>query len=122
MSDALSPGLDPARPAWRPHLSFPSVPADQAGAPQAGRVGRRKRPCGIHQGGHTGQMAEQQATDPAAAPTAPSQGALPLLGDLRRAGLLPALVLHILASGPSYGNQLMERIGELTGGVLAVNP
>ena len=46
----------------------------------------------------------------------------PLIGDLRRAGLLPLLVLHYLAREPSYGNQLMERILELTGGALAVNP
>jgi DNA-binding PadR family transcriptional regulator len=68
-------------------------------------------------------MAEQQATDTAApAGGAPLQATFPLLTDLRRAGLLPALVLHLLADGPSYGNQLMERIRELTGGVLAVNP
>ncbi|HWI07307.1 MAG TPA: PadR family transcriptional regulator, partial [Solirubrobacteraceae bacterium] len=29
---------------------------------------------------------------------------------------------HLLGSGPSYGNQLMERVGELTGGLIAVNP
>jgi DNA-binding PadR family transcriptional regulator len=46
----------------------------------------------------------------------------PLIGDLRRAGLLPLLVLHFLASEESYGNQLIERIAELTGGALAVNP
>lgn len=45
-----------------------------------------------------------------------------LAGALRRTGLLPLLVLHLLRDGPSYGNQLMERIGELTGGLLAVNP
>lgn len=45
-----------------------------------------------------------------------------LSGALRRAGLLPVLVLHLLRGGPSYGNQLMERIGELSGGLLAVNP
>jgi PadR family transcriptional regulator PadR len=44
----------------------------------------------------------------------------PLVGDLRRAGLLPLLVLHYVAREPSYGNQLMERIEELTG--FAVNP
>lgn len=43
-------------------------------------------------------------------------------GALRRTGLLPLLVLHLLREGPSYGNQLMERIGELSGGLLAVNP
>ena len=46
----------------------------------------------------------------------------PLLGELRRAGLLPMLVLHFLGAGPSYGNQLMERISEVTGGLVAVNP
>ena len=46
----------------------------------------------------------------------------PLGGELRRAGLLPLLVLHLLGQGTSYGNQLMERVGELTGGLLAVNP
>lgn len=45
-----------------------------------------------------------------------------LSGALRKAGLLPLLVLHLLRDGPSYGNQLMERIGELSGGLLAVNP
>jgi DNA-binding PadR family transcriptional regulator len=46
----------------------------------------------------------------------------PLIGDLRRAGLLPLLVLHFLATEESYGNQLIERIAELTAGALAVNP
>jgi DNA-binding PadR family transcriptional regulator len=51
-----------------------------------------------------------------------SGSADPLAGDLRRAGLLPLLVLHFLAAGPSYGNQLMERVADVTGGLLAVNP
>ena len=46
----------------------------------------------------------------------------PLIGDLRRAGLLPLLVLHFVSDEPSYGNQLMDRIAELTAGALAVNP
>src|SRR4051794_41711802 len=46
----------------------------------------------------------------------------PLVGELRRAGLLPLLVLHFLARAPSYGNQLMERVTELTGGLIAGNP
>lgn len=61
----------------------------------------------------------------AAAEGRPARGpgtADPLVGELRRAGLLQALVLHLCASGPSYGNQLMERISELTGGLVAVNP
>ncbi len=46
----------------------------------------------------------------------------PFVGDLRRRGLLPLLVLHFLAGGPSYGNQLMDRVGAATGGLVAVNP
>ena len=46
----------------------------------------------------------------------------PLVAGLRRGGLLPLLVLHLLRGGPSYGNQLMERVAALTGGLLAVNP
>jgi PadR family transcriptional regulator, regulatory protein PadR len=49
-------------------------------------------------------------------------GTDPLIGDLRRAGLLPLLVLHFVSQEPSYGNQLMDRIGALTAGALAVNP
>jgi DNA-binding PadR family transcriptional regulator len=46
----------------------------------------------------------------------------PLIGDLRRAGLLPMLVLHLVADRTSYGNQLIERVADLTGGAVAVNP
>jgi DNA-binding PadR family transcriptional regulator len=61
----------------------------------------------------------------AAGTDAPGRGAGstdPLIGDLRRAGLLPLLVLHFAAQDEAYGNQLIERIAELTGGALAVNP
>jgi PadR family transcriptional regulator PadR len=46
----------------------------------------------------------------------------PFTGGLRRREVLPLLVLHYIAQGPSYGNQLMERIAEMTAGVLSVNP
>jgi len=46
----------------------------------------------------------------------------PFSGELRRRQVLPLLVLHLISAGPSYGNQLMERIGGLTEGVLSVNP
>jgi PadR family transcriptional regulator len=46
----------------------------------------------------------------------------PFTGALRRREVLPLLVLHYIAQGPSYGNQLMERIAEMTAGVLSVNP
>jgi PadR family transcriptional regulator len=46
----------------------------------------------------------------------------PFTGELRRRSILPLLVLHLINEGPSYGNQLMERIGGMTAGVLSVNP
>ena len=46
----------------------------------------------------------------------------PLAGELRRAGLLPLLVLHLLGAGPSYGGALIERIETLSRGLIAVNP
>jgi PadR family transcriptional regulator, regulatory protein PadR len=46
----------------------------------------------------------------------------PFTAELRRRDVLPLLVLHEIAKGPSYGNQLMERIAGLTAGVLSVNP
>src|SRR3954470_22562046 len=46
----------------------------------------------------------------------------PFTGGLRRRDVLPLLVLHFIAAGPSYGNQLMERIAEMTEGVVSVNP
>jgi PadR family transcriptional regulator PadR len=49
-------------------------------------------------------------------------GGDPLFGELRRGGLLPLLVLHFVADDPSYGNQLMDRVSQLTAGALAVNP
>jgi DNA-binding PadR family transcriptional regulator len=46
----------------------------------------------------------------------------PFTGELRRRAILPLLVLHLINEAPSYGNQLMERIGAMTAGVLSVNP
>lgn len=45
----------------------------------------------------------------------------PLAGELRKQ-LLPLLVLHFARQEPTYGNQLIDRITTLTGGVLTVNP
>ena len=73
--------------------------------------------------------AAQSDVRTAAGSRAPAAGGLggpgsgdPLLAGLRKAGLLRLLVLHLLGSGPSYGNQLMERVAGLTGGLIAVNP
>jgi DNA-binding PadR family transcriptional regulator len=46
----------------------------------------------------------------------------PFTGELRRRAVLPLLVLHLISEKPSYGNQLIERIGSMTAGVLSVNP
>ena len=46
----------------------------------------------------------------------------PFTGGLRRREVLPLLVLHYIAEEPSYGNQLMEKIADVTAGVLSVNP
>jgi PadR family transcriptional regulator PadR len=48
-------------------------------------------------------------------------GGDPLAGELR-SQLLPLLVLHFMSQAPTYGNQLIDRVTELTGGVLTVNP
>ncbi len=73
-----------------------------------------------------GAVSLEEARRAAGAPTATGAGGVgsgdPLIAGLRRAGLLPLLVLHLLGAGPSYGNQLMERVGQLTGGLLNVNP
>ena len=56
-------------------------------------------------------------------PSAKAVSADPLVGDLRRAGLLPLLVLHYSSQEPMYGNRLIERIEQLTDeglGVLAI--
>lgn len=69
------------------------------------------------------QEAREAAGVPAPAPAEEVRSAPdPLIGDLRRAGLLPLLVLHFVGESATYGNQLMERITELTHGALAVNP
>jgi PadR family transcriptional regulator PadR len=57
-----------------------------------------------------------------AAPPSRARAQDPFTGELRRREVLPLLVLHLIADGPSYGNQLMERIGDMTAGVLNVNP
>ena len=65
-------------------------------------------------------VAQAGGIEEAVAPRRRSQD--PFAGELRRRQILPLLVLHLIAEGPSYGNQLMERIGAMTAGVLSVNP
>ena len=49
----------------------------------------------------------------------PKRAADPFTTELRRRDVLPLLVLHLINEGPSYGNQLMERIAAMTAGVLS---
>jgi PadR family transcriptional regulator PadR len=65
-------------------------------------------------------VAQAGGIEEAVAPARRSQD--PFTGELRRRAVLPLLVLHLIDQGPSYGNQLMERIGAMTEGVLSVNP
>jgi PadR family transcriptional regulator PadR len=46
----------------------------------------------------------------------------PFTTGMRRREVLPLLVLHYIGAEPAYGNQLMERIADVTAGVLSVNP
>ena len=63
-----------------------------------------------------------------AAPSADRSAAArgPLLdvfgGEIRRRDVVPALVLHLIADEPVYGNRLIEDIEEMTQGVISVNP
>jgi PadR family transcriptional regulator PadR len=65
-------------------------------------------------------VAQAGGIEEAVAPARRAQD--PFTGELRRRAVLPLLVLHLINEGPSYGNQLMERIGGMTAGVLSVNP
>ena len=77
--------------------------------------------------------AAREAVAPVAAPGTEDAGAGrggrpagpgdPLSGALRRAGLVRLLVLQLLdGEEPAYGNRLIERIRELSGGLVTVNP
>ncbi len=65
-------------------------------------------------------VAQAGGIEEAVAPARRAQD--PFTGELRRRAVLPLLVLHLINQGPSYGNQLMERIGGMTAGILSVNP
>src|SRR5829696_3284756 len=64
----------------------------------------------------------REAARAVAGPTRSRQPGDPFTGELRRRDVPPLLVLHFISAGPSYGNQLMERISGVTEGVLSVNP
>jgi DNA-binding PadR family transcriptional regulator len=69
------------------------------------------------------QAAREAVAQAGAMPAAPGlRPQDPFTIGLRRREVLPLIVLHLIAQGPTYGNQLMERIAEMTAGVLSVNP
>jgi PadR family transcriptional regulator len=73
------------------------------------------------------EAAREAVAQAGAVPEAPPEPAGrgrgdPFSGELRRRQVLPLLVLHLIAQGPTYGNQLMDRIAGMTEGVLSVNP
>jgi DNA-binding PadR family transcriptional regulator len=86
-------------------------------------VAAQRKPRGVTRRAvaETTKLADAQAavSEPARKRQRPAD---PFTGELRRRDVLPLLVMHLMASGPSYGNQLMDRISELTAGVLSVNP
>lgn len=67
----------------------------------------------------------REQREAAAGPEAPAtirrRQSDPLANELRRQ-LLPLLVLHFARTEPTYGNQLIDQIQQITGGVLTVNP
>ena len=68
------------------------------------------------------EIGTRTADDAAAAERRRGGDRDPFTGELRKREVLPLLVLHFMKQGPSYGNQLMERISSVTEGVLSVNP
>src|ERR671935_3268134 len=70
------------------------------------------------------RAARARAT-PAAAKTQPRRtgGAMDVFGgEIRRRDVFPLLVLHLISREPAYGNLLIEEIGEVTDGMISVNP
>jgi PadR family transcriptional regulator, regulatory protein PadR len=100
--------------------------------PAKGRDGARRRPIGHDEAvasrstrravAESTTLHEAQRATGARGHRGGAGSADPLAGELRKAGLLPLLVLHLLDDGPSYGNRLMEGVEELTGGLVNVNP
>ncbi|MSX02089.1 MAG: hypothetical protein F2813_02900 [Actinobacteria bacterium] len=125
MSSSTGPKED-ARAAPRPVRSIPSSVRWTTSSTTSPPVdGGRVILCGVSPR-HTDE-AVAAAVPVAAARAAAGVGAGPgtadpLVAELRRAGLLPLLVLHLLSSGPSYGNALIEGISISTGGLITVNP
>jgi DNA-binding PadR family transcriptional regulator len=86
---------------------------------------RRKARQAAREAAREAALPGQAAPADEAAPTRGRSGGPgdPLSGALRRAGLVRLLVLQQLdGEEPAYGNRLIERIRELSGGLVTVNP
>lgn len=106
----------------------PKKPARAAAAKRGSKPARRSKQETVAEAAATaaGEYLREQriGVEPpdAGAPAArPRTAADPLVSNLRRQ-LLPLLILHFINQGPTYGNQLIDRVTDLTGGVLNVNP
>jgi PadR family transcriptional regulator, regulatory protein PadR len=93
-----------------------------------GRCGPQPR-CAILGGQMTPRRTDRAVAEAAPLETAKAAAGArgtgsqdPLVGEMRRAGLLRLLVLHFLRGEPSYGGRLMERVANVSGGLIAVNP
>ncbi len=104
-------------PARRAHED--RTPSGVRGRPARPLSGRRRGSCA----GDRDRDIERAVAEAAPAGRGPRSGAArpPAPAPPTRspascaaAGVLPLLVLHLLDAGPSYGNQLIEQIGELT--------
>jgi hypothetical protein len=93
-----------------------------------GGSGNYARPDGPQREGHPtggrGAAPLPTPTRPRARPRVGGAAAKgdPLLGELRRGGLLPLLVLHFLSAGPVVRQPAHGARREVTGGLIAVNP
>jgi DNA-binding PadR family transcriptional regulator len=95
----------------------------RSGGSERGRGGAARRKATRDAVTQTSKVTEaREAARTVARPGRARQPGDPFTGELRRREVLPLLVLHYISAGPSYGNQLMERISGVTEGVLSVNP
>ena len=97
--------------------------APMARSGESGRRGAARRKATRDAVAQASKVTEaREAARTVARPQRGRQPGDPFTGEMRRREVLPLLVLHFISSGPSYGNQLMERISSVTAGVLSVNP
>ncbi len=91
----------------------------RTGKPRGARPSAARRKAAHEAAAEATRVAEAQDPTVQRVQRGPSD---PFTGGLRRREVLPLLVLHFISDGPSYGNQLMDRISGVTAGVLSVNP